>query len=219
MNFAAIERLPLILVLELNGYAYSTPSAAQFAGSTRSSARAPTESHGESVDGNDVEAVFEATRQARERALAGEGPTLIAATTMRMHGHGAHDDARYVPAELLAEWEERDPLERQRDASASRWASTSKRSSSRDRRRRGGGAGRRSRCRRRTPPARLTGSSATASRCRSGPARRRGAAFAGLMERPTSRRSPTVCACALRDDERVSSCSARTSARSAGRSR
>ena len=54
------------------------------------------------------------TRQARERALAGGGPTLIAANTMRMHGHGAHDDARYVPAELLERWAARDPLERQR---------------------------------------------------------------------------------------------------------
>lgn len=113
VNFAAIERLPLILVLELNGYAYSTPSAAQFP--VHPLARATAYGiHGEPVDGNDVEAVFEVTRQARERALAGEGPTLIAATTMRMHGHGAHDDARYVPAELLAKWEARDPLERQR---------------------------------------------------------------------------------------------------------
>ena len=51
------------------------------------------------VDGNDVEAVFEATRAARERALAGDGPTLIEAVTMRMHGHAAHDDMRYVPKE------------------------------------------------------------------------------------------------------------------------
>jgi pyruvate dehydrogenase E1 component alpha subunit len=65
----------------------------------------------ETVDGNDPEAVFEAVFEARARALAGEGPTLITARSMRMHGHGAHDDARYVAPELLAEWAVRDPIE------------------------------------------------------------------------------------------------------------
>jgi pyruvate dehydrogenase E1 component alpha subunit len=54
--------------------------------------------------------VFEATRAARERALAGEGPTLIEAETMRMHGHAAHDDMRYVPVEQLEYWRGRDPI-------------------------------------------------------------------------------------------------------------
>ena len=67
---------------------------------------------GVSVDGNDVEATFEATRVARERALTGEGPTLIEAVTMRMHGHAAHDDMRYVPKELFELWAEKDPIER-----------------------------------------------------------------------------------------------------------
>ena len=65
------------------------------------------------VDGNDVEAMFEATRAARERALAGDGPTLIEAVTMRMHGHAAHDDMKYVPKEQVEEWRKRDPIERQ----------------------------------------------------------------------------------------------------------
>ncbi len=64
-----------------------------------------------SVDGNDVEAVFEASRMAADRARAGEGPTLIECRTMRMHGHGAHDDMRYVPDGLHEEWERRDPIE------------------------------------------------------------------------------------------------------------
>jgi Dehydrogenase E1 component/Protein of unknown function (DUF1524) len=64
------------------------------------------------IDGNDREAVFAATRAARERAVDGEGPTLICATTMRMHGHGAHDDARYVDPALIEEWERRDPIQR-----------------------------------------------------------------------------------------------------------
>src|SRR5215217_338317 len=85
MNWAGVQKLPVIFILENNQYAYSTPTGAQFAVDPVERAEAygfP----GISVDGNDVEATFEATRQARERALAGEGPTLIEAVTMRMHG-------------------------------------------------------------------------------------------------------------------------------------
>src|SRR3712207_9375856 len=57
--------------------------------------------------------MFEATRQARERALAGEGPTLIEAVTMRMHGHAAHDDMKYVPQAKVDEWRAKDPIDRQ----------------------------------------------------------------------------------------------------------
>jgi pyruvate dehydrogenase E1 component alpha subunit len=112
MNWAAVQRLPVIFVLENNQYAYSTPLSLQFAVDPVERARAygfP----GERVDGNDVEAVFDATRRARERALAGSGPTLIEAVTMRMHGHAAHDDMRYVPAELVEQWRGRDPIDRQ----------------------------------------------------------------------------------------------------------
>jgi pyruvate dehydrogenase E1 component alpha subunit len=111
MNWAGVQRLPVIFVLENNQYAYSTPLDQQFAVNPVERAAAygfP----GLSVDGNDVEAVFEATREARERAVAGNGPTLIEAVTMRMHGHAAHDDMRYVPRELLDEWEARDPIRR-----------------------------------------------------------------------------------------------------------
>jgi TPP-dependent pyruvate/acetoin dehydrogenase alpha subunit len=65
------------------------------------------------VDGNVVEALLEAAREGRERALAGDGPTLIEAVTMRMHGHAAHDDMKYVPKEQVEEWRKRDPVERQ----------------------------------------------------------------------------------------------------------
>jgi TPP-dependent pyruvate/acetoin dehydrogenase alpha subunit len=112
MNWAAVQRLPVIFVLENNQYAYSTPLHLQFAVDPVERARAYG-FLGERVDGNDVEAVFEATRRARERALAGSGPTLIEAVTMRMHGHAAHDDMRYVPPALLSKWRERDPIERQ----------------------------------------------------------------------------------------------------------
>ncbi len=112
MNWAGVQRLPVVYVLENNQFAYSTPLDKQFAVDPveRAAAYGIT---GVSVDGNDVEAVFEATRAARERALAGGGPTLVEAVTMRMHGHAAHDDMRYVPPELLQEWARRDPVERQ----------------------------------------------------------------------------------------------------------
>src|SRR5438874_1916742 len=64
----------------------------------------------ESVDGNDVIAVYAATRRAVDRARRGEGPTLIEAKTFRMRGHAEHDDASYVPKELFEEWEARDPI-------------------------------------------------------------------------------------------------------------
>ncbi|HEY1688709.1 MAG TPA: thiamine pyrophosphate-dependent dehydrogenase E1 component subunit alpha [Solirubrobacteraceae bacterium] len=112
MNLAGLQRVPAIFVLEHNGYAYSTPSSRQFVVDPLERA-AVYGMAGVAVDGNDVEAVFEVTREARERALEGGGPTLIAATTMRMHGHGAHDDASYVPAEELELWAGRDPIEGQ----------------------------------------------------------------------------------------------------------
>jgi TPP-dependent pyruvate/acetoin dehydrogenase alpha subunit len=112
MNWAGVQKLPVIFVLENNQYAYSTPTASQFAVDPVERAAAygfP----GETVDGNDVEAMFEATRLARERALAGEGPTLLEAVTMRMHGHAAHDDMKYVPKEQVEEWRQKDPIDRQ----------------------------------------------------------------------------------------------------------
>ncbi len=109
MNFAGLRKEPVVIVCEHNGLAYSTPSSAQFAVPPAERAAAYG-MPGVVVDGNDVEAVFRATHEARERALRGEGPTLIEARTMRMHGHGSHDDARYVDPELLAAWRERDPI-------------------------------------------------------------------------------------------------------------
>jgi TPP-dependent pyruvate/acetoin dehydrogenase alpha subunit len=112
MNWAGVQKLPVIFVLENNQYAYSTPLHAQFA--VDPVERAATYGFpGMKVDGNDPEAMFEATRQARERALAGEGPTLLEAVTMRMHGHAAHDDMKYVPKAQIEEWRAKDPIDRQ----------------------------------------------------------------------------------------------------------
>src|SRR5918993_4690850 len=112
MNWAGVQHLPVIFVLENNQYAYSTPVNLQFAINPVERA-AGYGFPGVSVDGNDVEAMFEATRVARERAIAGEGATLIEAVTMRMHGHGAHDDMKYVPKALVEEWRQKDPIDRQ----------------------------------------------------------------------------------------------------------
>src|SRR5688572_25232770 len=112
MNWAGVQKLPVIFVLENNQYAYSTPLDKQFAVDPVHRAEAYGFT-GVSADGNDPEAMFEVTRLARERALAGEGPTLIEAVTMRMHGHAAHDDMKYVPTEKVEEWRRKDPIDRQ----------------------------------------------------------------------------------------------------------
>ena len=114
MNFAGVHRLPVVFVLENNRFAYSTPNELEFA--VDPVERAHTYGFpGVVIDGNDVEAVFAAAQAAVERAREGEGPTLIECQTMRMHGHGAHDDMRYVPAELREEWARRDPIDRYRE--------------------------------------------------------------------------------------------------------
>src|SRR3954453_4001207 len=112
MNTAGVRNLPVVFVLENNQFAYSTPNDHEFAVDPVERA-AGYGFPGVKVDGNDVEAVFEAAAVATERARMGGGPTLIEAVTMRMHGHGAHDDMRYVPKELFEHWGARDPIEAQ----------------------------------------------------------------------------------------------------------
>lgn len=110
LNFAAVANAPFVLIVENNQYAYSTPIIAQY-GAARIIDRAPGYGiHGEIVDGNNVYAVYETTKNAVERARNGGGPTLIEAVTMRMRGHSEHDDHFYVPNELLEKWAERDPI-------------------------------------------------------------------------------------------------------------
>jgi TPP-dependent pyruvate/acetoin dehydrogenase alpha subunit len=110
LNFACVQKAPLVLVVENNKYAYSTPTRKQTA-NVRFVDRAQAYGcFGEAVDGNDVLAVYEATRRGIERARNGEGPTLIEADTMRMRGHAEHDDMKYVPREMLAAWVPKDPI-------------------------------------------------------------------------------------------------------------
>jgi TPP-dependent pyruvate/acetoin dehydrogenase alpha subunit len=114
MNLAGVQRLPVVFVLENNGFAYSTPNELEFAVDPVERA-AGYGFGGISVDGNDVEAVLAAVSTGVERARAGGGPTLVGCRTMRMHGHGAHDDMSYVPDGLLDEWRRRDPIDRYAD--------------------------------------------------------------------------------------------------------
>jgi pyruvate dehydrogenase E1 component alpha subunit len=110
LNLVAVQRAPLVTIVENNQYAYSTPLHQQMAVEDIA-ARGPA--HGVPsmiVDGNDVEAVFAATAEAVGNARSGGGPSLIECKTMRMLGHAIHDGAEYVPRELLAEWESRDPV-------------------------------------------------------------------------------------------------------------
>ena len=110
MNFAGIHRLPVVFILENNQFAYSTPNELEFAADPVKRAEGYGFG-GVSIDGNDVEAVFEAASQAVDLARDGGGPTLIECQTMRMHGHGAHDDMSYVPPEMLEHWRQRDPID------------------------------------------------------------------------------------------------------------
>lgn len=110
LNFAGVFGLPVVLICQNNQYAYSTPLSRQFAIQNIADRAEGYGFPGVVVEGNDVLAVYEVTREAVERARQGGGPTLIECKTMRMEGHAAHDDARYVPRELLQEWEKKDPI-------------------------------------------------------------------------------------------------------------
>jgi pyruvate dehydrogenase E1 component alpha subunit len=110
MNLAGVLKLPLVVILENNKWAYSTPIEYQTAAPNFACRAQGYGIESDMVDGNDVLAVYLATREAVARARAGDGPTLIEVDTMRMRGHAIHDDAKYVPAEQLAYWETRDPI-------------------------------------------------------------------------------------------------------------
>jgi len=112
MNFAAVQKLPLIVIIENNQYAYSTPGHLEYACARLSDRAVGYGCYGTTIDGTDVELVFDTVREYVERARAGEGPALIECVTMRMRGHAEHDDFRYVPREMLQYWEKRDSLQR-----------------------------------------------------------------------------------------------------------
>jgi pyruvate dehydrogenase E1 component alpha subunit len=124
LNMAGVYRAPLVVIVENNQYAYSTPIGEATKVESIAAHASDYGMPGVTVDGTDVEAVYAAAVTAVERARGGGGPTLIEATTMRMLGHAIHDPAEYVPRDLLAAWEARDPITRFRQKIASEGMST-----------------------------------------------------------------------------------------------
>ena len=113
LNFAAVQRVPLVVIAEYNRWAYSTPPEKQFAVKDLAEKARGYGIPGVTVDGNDVLAVYEATRFAVERARAGHGVHLIEVKTYRRKGHAEHDDQHYVPKDELDWWaKENDPVDR-----------------------------------------------------------------------------------------------------------
>ncbi|HZO49530.1 MAG TPA: thiamine pyrophosphate-dependent dehydrogenase E1 component subunit alpha [Gaiellaceae bacterium] len=114
LNLAGVWQVPAVFVLQSNGWSYSTPVERQMVNTNLAQrVYGGWSIPAERVDGTDALAVYDAVRAAVERARAGYGPQAVEALTLRIHGHAAHDDARYVPAELRAEHEERrDPVAR-----------------------------------------------------------------------------------------------------------
>jgi TPP-dependent pyruvate/acetoin dehydrogenase alpha subunit len=111
LNIAAVLKLPAVFVVENNQFAYSTPVALQSASVDFATKAVAYGFPGVKVDGTDVLAVYDAVAEGVARARKGEGPTLVEAVTMRMHGHAEHDPADYVPQEMFEEWRKKDPVE------------------------------------------------------------------------------------------------------------
>jgi len=112
LNFAATQRAPFVLVLENNQWAYSTPVSRQVPLKNLADRAKAYGIESRIVDGNDVVAVYEASKAAVEECRAGRGPILIEAKTMRMKGHAQHDPAEYVPKEMFQYWQAQDPIAR-----------------------------------------------------------------------------------------------------------
>jgi pyruvate dehydrogenase E1 component alpha subunit/2-oxoisovalerate dehydrogenase E1 component alpha subunit len=102
LNQAAIEKLPLVLVIANNQYAYSTPTTHQFACRDLADRAIGYGVESQSVDGTDLAACLETVGGAVARAREGRGPQMVVATLLRLCGHGEHDDAGYVDPKLKA---------------------------------------------------------------------------------------------------------------------
>ncbi len=110
LNFAAVQKAPFVLILENNLWAYSTPVKRQVPLENLADRAKAYGIPSYIVDGNDVVAVYATAKEAVDRARAGEGPILIEAKSFRRMGHAQHDPAEYVPKEMRAHWEARDPI-------------------------------------------------------------------------------------------------------------
>jgi pyruvate dehydrogenase E1 component alpha subunit/2-oxoisovalerate dehydrogenase E1 component alpha subunit len=113
INFAAVQRCPLVVIVENNRYAYSTPTTRQCAAERLADKAAGYGIPGVRADGNDVIASYQVTRDAVARARRGEGVTLVELMTYRRKGHAEHDNQSYVPDGEIERWaRENDPLDR-----------------------------------------------------------------------------------------------------------
>jgi len=112
VNFASVQKLPVVFLCNNNQYAYSTPLNLQMACANVADRGHAYNMPAEIVDGNDVLAVYEATRRAVAHCRASLGPYLLECKTFRMTGHSAHDAAHYVPQTLFEEWGKLDPITR-----------------------------------------------------------------------------------------------------------
>ncbi len=113
INFAAVQRCPLVVIVENNCYAYSTPTSKQCAAERLADKALGYGIPGVRADGNDVLETYRVTREAVDRARAGGGPTLIELMTYRRKGHAEHDNQSYVPSGEIERWAaENDPLDR-----------------------------------------------------------------------------------------------------------
>ncbi|MGA9408657.1 MAG: thiamine pyrophosphate-dependent dehydrogenase E1 component subunit alpha [Bacteroidota bacterium] len=110
LAMCSVMKLPLVLIIENNQFAYSTPIAKQFIVEKLSDRAIGYGIPGFTIDGTDINKVYAVCKHAVERARRGEGPTLIESVTMRMHGHSVNDGAEYVPKKMLDEWRKKDPL-------------------------------------------------------------------------------------------------------------
>ena len=110
LNLAAVWKLPVIFVVENNGWAISTPASQAFAMENLVDAAPGYGMAGAMVDGNDLDAVLAVIGDAASRARRGEGPTLVEAKTFRMRGHEEASGTKYVPAESIEAWGARDPV-------------------------------------------------------------------------------------------------------------
>ena len=112
-NFAGVYKVPIVFICENNGWAISLPSSMQTASRTFAEKAQAYGFEGMRVDGNDVLAVYKATREAVDRARKGEGPTMIECLTYRMGPHSTSDDPnRYRTKEEIEAWKRKDPIER-----------------------------------------------------------------------------------------------------------
>ncbi|HEY7105014.1 MAG TPA: thiamine pyrophosphate-dependent enzyme [Acidimicrobiia bacterium] len=127
LNLAGVQRVPLLVFVINNGWAISTPTTRQTAAATFAAKADAAGIPASRVDGNDALAVWQAARDARARAVAGDGPSLVELVTYRMGAHTNSDDpSRYVPESELVRWRARDPIERLRAvmADADGWDDT-----------------------------------------------------------------------------------------------